>query len=771
MANNMPAGQAPGPKRVAVIVTHGVGEAEPGEVLRELTKNVGSQLGVTVENQMEVHYVAESVARHSGSARARWADLSKPVAQSGSDNFPVFMRRATLDSGEQLTFAELYWADMTRVGGGRIGAALGIFRVIFEAHYVIDGMLDEERGWVTRFLRLLLLLLSFLMRGPLAASTAVTAAVCAVMLYWPQDFPLGDEPALLAVVTLTLLFLASTIFLVWTKKREELTWATTLGWTSLVSGAGAVIVTVLVTGGIGAAWLDERGDFVNTPYFVLIVGWMIWGGAYLFALLLAFILWFQQRSVLTAVGILALQFTLWTALIGTAVIPLLNRAEEGMALSPVREEISGKISVLSEATKAIDLQKVTETESIDRQEVYRRVDHLWELLGVPKAERDKRRANAPAGGRAWHRWLSGIRRDAERRIGRLEKLSAIPTIEAEWVDRFRFAYGSNGAILLVLFAIFASLFLWRWMLARMGPKGSLAKTYFMPRLLFSGLAITPLVLLTAGLIVFSVLASRWTDELLSGVWLSGWMQIQAPAGANVGEPGALEAFGTQLATYLAAYKYTIMSLALLFGLLLPLFLGRALGNALHIARDLIDHQYGPEEGRALSSVTKGLKRDERWPRRARIEARLASMLATLREQCHFDHVVFVAHSQGTIIVYDYLRNAAPDMRELDGLMPDVLTLGSPLEHIYRHYYHEYADALEKLAGLRPFGRWVNLYRPDDYVGTNIGPDGWIVTNEGLDPGGHLVYWNDRRVAEVILDLARGGQARTRAPDTAVPRMN
>jgi hypothetical protein len=94
-------------------------------------------------------------------------------------------------------------------------------------------------------------------------------------------------------------------------------------------------------------------------------------------------------------------------------------------------------------------------------------------------------------------------------------------------------------------------------------------------------------------------------------------------------------------------------------------------------------------------------------------------------------------------------------KELGGLKPDLITFGSPLGHLYQHYFFEYANLPSRIATLRNgIGRWINLYRIDDYIGTQIGrTTDQTIRNEQLGPGGHIGYWRADRVAQVVVDLA------------------
>ena len=137
--------------------------------------------------------------------------------------------------------------------------------------------------------------------------------------------------------------------------------------------------------------------------------------------------------------------------------------------------------------------------------------------------------------------------------------------------------------------------------------------------------------------------------------------------------------------------------------------------------------------------------------KSRILARYSSLLRHIgarREsgKRHYDAVVIVAHSQGTVITADLLRylHAQPERWPFDGDVPlFLLTMGCPLRQLYGlRFPHLYAWAryelppdaarLTHLEGAIPAARkplpgelgvalWVNAYRSGDYVGRRL----WI----------------------------------------------
>ena len=172
-------------------------------------------------------------------------------------------------------------------------------------------------------------------------------------------------------------------------------------------------------------------------------------------------------------------------------------------------------------------------------------------------------------------------------------------------------------------------------------------------------------------------------------------------------------------------------------------------NVVHLLADIIVHFAGPGADRLiLGSPLTTLRYPVRW----RIARRFRSVMNVLLAGKP-THVLIIADSQGTVIALEALRKKYWLNRL--GSHPNVtlLTFGSPFTHLYAHYFPLL------YAGL-PGGRWknlpavlktwVNVYRLDDYVGTEVeaptaGPAAWCwPQNVPLEPGlwlrGHTRYW-------------------------------
>lgn len=105
-------------------------------------------------------------------------------------------------------------------------------------------------------------------------------------------------------------------------------------------------------------------------------------------------------------------------------------------------------------------------------------------------------------------------------------------------------------------------------------------------------------------------------------------------------------------------------------------------------------------------------------------------------------LIVISHSQGTMIATTALARRAD-------LPPEVrlVTMGSPLGHIYQQYFPAGFDVADLPGRLT---RWLNIYRCDDFVGTAILDPQGRIDNQPVASGGHLNYWIDHQVWDIAL---------------------
>jgi hypothetical protein len=123
------------------------------------------------------------------------------------------------------------------------------------------------------------------------------------------------------------------------------------------------------------------------------------------------------------------------------------------------------------------------------------------------------------------------------------------------------------------------------------------------------------------------------------------------------------------------------------------------------------------------------------------------------------HLVVVSHSQGTVVAIDVLNDPGLDAEIAGFASVRLVTMGSPFEHVYQHYFaHHYpplkTDAWAALR--RRLDRWLNVYRVDDYVGRVITcpgatnkHGGELVENRPVQVWGHTGYWTDTEVLRIL----------------------
>jgi hypothetical protein len=139
-----------------------------------------------------------------------------------------------------------------------------------------------------------------------------------------------------------------------------------------------------------------------------------------------------------------------------------------------------------------------------------------------------------------------------------------------------------------------------------------------------------------------------------------------------------------------------------------------------------------------------------FERRRGIEARFRAVLERVAAAERPTHLTIVGHSQGTVIAVDVLASRP---RALDEVEVSLVTMGSPLTHLYERYFpHHYGvDRPNPLVD-----RWINIYRIDDYIGTEVRPGSSMPENQPVDlvgPDGHAHYWRQLAVAKYLAKLA------------------
>jgi hypothetical protein len=140
-----------------------------------------------------------------------------------------------------------------------------------------------------------------------------------------------------------------------------------------------------------------------------------------------------------------------------------------------------------------------------------------------------------------------------------------------------------------------------------------------------------------------------------------------------------------------------------------------------------------------------------------IRQRFRSVLRYLLDR-NVSEILVVGHSQGTVIALDELAHMTSDLANRLGARPvRLVTMGSPISHLYQHYFPSHYPGWQAPVWSGLFTRvraWTNIFRTDDFVGTTIEADPnnrLTIDNHPIGRGGHTGYWTDPRV---ILELRR-----------------
>ncbi|MDX2263562.1 MAG: hypothetical protein NW215_01135 [Hyphomicrobiales bacterium] len=122
-----------------------------------------------------------------------------------------------------------------------------------------------------------------------------------------------------------------------------------------------------------------------------------------------------------------------------------------------------------------------------------------------------------------------------------------------------------------------------------------------------------------------------------------------------------------------------------------------------------------------------------------LTARLKAIVEDLEAYCGpFRQISFITHSLGTMVAIEAIR----DLRLQGSTRYNLVTMGSPYKNIFQHYFpHLFAPLAS--ADFPQGLRWLNVYRVNDYVGTEITTeDRFIEERATAERKGHLGYFTD-----------------------------
>jgi hypothetical protein len=228
-----------------------------------------------------------------------------------------------------------------------------------------------------------------------------------------------------------------------------------------------------------------------------------------------------------------------------------------------------------------------------------------------------------------------------------------------------------------------------------------------------------------------------------------------------GLPRTIRVFGIDL----IALANLISSLSITILLFVAARFAQDLRAGLHVLTDVINHFFRRHDAIPWPWGKETPAHVSVFETQQRIEHRFKAVLDAVLADNDVTHLTIVSHSQGTMIAIDVfsLTGLSPAFRakmttRLGRLAEfHLITMGSPLTHLYEHYFpFRYPPlASHSWGGLRvTVKNWINVYRVDDYVGTFITPvPTWrnasgtadVLLNMPIDPGGHVGYWRQPAV--------------------------
>ena len=711
-------------RRVGLVVIHGVGEAEPGECLNPLFDNLQA---------FDPDYEMSQ-----GSAYFRLNEFDDdPAGAKRSDaepapTWPVVYRQGCHASGIEIDAVEMYWADTTKLGAGQLDTVLGLFRVIFESQHLFYAMLNRSRDSAAAFVRGILLVAAWMLRGPIAALTIVTSAFCYAFLFGPEFVRTYVDDRAQFIAVQALIFGGSIWLFSRIKKTKDLSWYDLVFWLGAIS---AVLIAMTLSGLLEPALtrvpslkstlfgllppVSEPDCSANrglAPLYVcglyrcIIWSWRFFGG--LLLVCLAVLLFVRIKAhktsdktlyerMSTSIAILMLQFMLWTTIVVSILYPMLNRAEGNKAIG----ELVVEVHKLVGEPQFSRLQDQFKGNVLDRAAPNAAVQKLAGKPEVSPKQKDEANPN-------------------------VVELFSLPNVYPDWISRFKFVYVVTTFAVLGLIFGGVCLLRKRRRQAHAGLEGLEgedledrlhANARTMPRFLFNSKLVTFLIatfLILITLVAFQPLIED--NELFRG------------------------------------FRSFFLPGAALIALIVPMFFGPVITNVVHIARDLIDHHFRPDLETASTFLPRFFRFKSREPRRDRINARLIKLLDQFVKPQQFDDVIFVAHSQGSVIAYEYLLKHEAKYQGLGNARLWLLTFGSPLGTIYQTYFDDYAKPYPVPHGTAArLRRWINIYRVDDYIGGRIeAPPGLSVVNRIMEPGPHMHtnYWTENKIAEALDEM-------------------
>lgn len=697
-------------EKTLILVVHGIGEQSPGETIDALTGGAVQELGLPGPIEGRTEMIAEEV--------------------EGSEHlslFPCTIRRTTLpaNSGSSLPqdqdilAAEVYWSDLSPAPRGAIGTSLDLLRTVLGLGYLALENVDDSASPVSQGSRYGVHAFVWIFYALIAPMNAMLVLASLALFVDNFAISIGEGPGKLSGTLLMtgVGLLAMAIALFWrgrirTARSSYMLRAFMAG----LGGLGAVLALVAL-----AAWAMPDAGWLNAlrlsscPSVEMTA---CWSRDYQDIAALAWVTMIAMGLIwLVAVAILmALFLTATVTELGArrsallfgipAVIILAAQLAPGGALAALAILIAGGIAVLllprRRSRLARGLARITDFFG-QRGQIFLSICNamllFWMLISAAFWSLFSglvQKMDGPEGGQML---LSQIYRD----------YSALPTSTMAYILIAVAALVVIGAVPIAI---------------RQARKGVLAQDKPSGLDVWCGrLILNPVLNLLLFLLILWVAfggmfqAARTTMDVFHITYYA-WNTDTLM--------GRLSAFHDRITglNVLAVAVTALLGVGIYRG---AHFIAAALG----VARDISVYSTRTLAGKPRPGSA------SRYAQRERILGRFRLVHDHLARQMDYDRLIVVAHSQGTVIAAQSLAlNDLPDRPRY------LLTMGSPLTHIYGQYFAK-GFGLDPLSGR--LARWINIYRCDDFVGTRVRAPGDMVENLRVRPNGHTGYWTDRNV--------------------------
>lgn len=660
------------------------------------------------------------------------------LAEKSSDNenvktFPVHRRRLRFEN-ESIEMCETFWGDLSRVRRGWIGLIRGLFQIIFGLRYVAYVAADQP-GVAAYWLKRLGLISSRILHGPVLAVTfylgILITAVCGTHLMWPASYRAHIWTQVVLSGCAMLALVASSVGHRLSRSRVvERFWF----WVN--------VTAVFVTGLMFFRSMCMDRWYPELVHECPIHPGLLWYCRVLLVLL--GLLWFIEIQVIVAMAgcwlvslrnarayrpALHVAFLLPTMAIGVwgQVLPMVwLTAKQGVLM--LAQHLHDPDTHIPEAF--VDADKIVGTQLLH--------DHA---------------VNDPA--------ATGIHANQSA----LETDLLNPEFAAVFDDAIPFLgvqMMMMAVILFVTLIVLARYFRWRH---RFGMDDFLMGKRA-PRLIVSG----------------------WLQVAMGGCTLVGVVLVSALWGIQISSSDYTDFWFGRL--MVEANKYAVAIVVPMGGLMF--FLVPKLRPAFDMLLDVVNHFYfRPTHARDVMEDEDEFDIAETtfengalfFSRRDSLHSRMKRILLHYRDR--FDHhpeLVIVSHSQGTMVAIEVLNDEDVAWINQEFRSVTLVTMGSPLSHLYQHYFGHCYPSLDQpfwTSLRRRVDRWINICRINDFVGTELGFPELAEQGEGktmdisigrdsdlsvagrslytplrfenhaVGPRGHQGYWTDAEVLAIV----------------------